>query len=297
MNKSFILKGVIGDRIYTGCGYYHDSHQETHNTMNAGGTSKYPYCVGVELEVECNNIECQEWLKEVPSNWFYRERDGSLSSSKYGMEIITIPMNPKVAYKEKTWFDLCDALKNLGATSHDNNRCGLHVHISKTAFGATEEERDETISKLIYMYHYQLSSPSNHLILKVMRRGYSDYCGNIIRGLDSKKRSYFEFVKDNGVNAVDKKYRKDVVKGISKPQRERYDAINKQNQYTIEFRQGRGTLNSKSLCTTIEFCCVLTEFCRVTKAENCTMENFMNKVKKLPKSSCLRNKLFNEGER
>ena len=132
------------------------------NQMKQGGSEKYPYWVGVELEVETNNDNCLNYLRSIKSNWFYVERDGSLDHD-YGCEIITIKMNPKVACDVKTWEELCNNLSLLGAKSHDTSTCGFHVHISKTAFGETTEEQDETIGRLIHLYHNELGGSGDNI--------------------------------------------------------------------------------------------------------------------------------------
>lgn len=99
------------------------------------------YWIGMELEVEApthfKRIAGLEIAKRP--RYFYAKRDGSLSS--YGWELVTHPISPNLWLgKEKPnnpaskVFALVKALKGLSYTSYDNQRCGLHLHVSRTAF-------------------------------------------------------------------------------------------------------------------------------------------------------------------
>jgi hypothetical protein len=202
-------------------------------------------------------------------------------------------MNPKVAVAEKTWEDLCENLVKLGATSHDSGRCGLHVHISRTAFGQTDDERDETIGKLMHMYHNELGASGfgTDYVKQVMRRGYVDYAKNVTAGMKLETRTMLTFTQAAGLNAVSNEHSKKSFKDLSKSSTQdgRYTAINRVPTHTIEFRQGKGTLKASSIVATIQFCCELVEFSRDTPKKLCTRESFMNRIKRLPKHNPLKN--------
>lgn len=286
----FHLSGVDGDRIYSGVKSYHSHRSERNNTMRVKDNKKYPYLVGVELEVETNNSECYNWIDGVSSNWFYLETDGSLRNK--GVEIITIPLTKKAACNPKTWERLAETLSEMGATSHNNGRCGLHVHISRTGFGETSDEVDETLGKLFHLYNNELGAGgygTNH-IRKVMRRGFDSYCGEFLKG---DKKIGFQFAQTAGIESISPDGRKKLFNGLSEPQSERYEAINRQNSKTIEFRQGKGTLKVSSIVTTIQFCCEAVDFCRTTTAQKCTRDNFFRRMRNLSKNNPLRQTLIN----
>lgn len=285
----FHLSGVDGGRIYSGVKSYH-SHREGNNTMSVKDNKKYPYLVGVELEVETNNSDCYNWIDGVSSNWFYLETDGSLRNK--GVEIITIPLTKKMAYNPRTWDKLAETLSEMGATSHNNGRCGLHVHISRSGFGGNSDEIDETLGKLFHLYNNELGAGgygTNH-IRKVMRRGFDSYCGEFLKG---EKKIGFQFAQTAGINSISPDGRKKLFNGLSEPQPERYEAINRQNSKTIEFRQGKGTLKVSSIVSTIQFCCEAVDFCRTTTAQKCTRDNFFKRIKNLSKNNPLRQTLIN----
>lgn len=286
----YFLKNVIGDQIYKGVGSYH-SHGWVTNSVTLKG-KPFEYYVGVELEVECNNAQCYNFLKEATSNYFYLETDGSLRNK--GVEIITVKLDKKTACDPRTWRNLVEKLAELGATSHNNRRCGLHVHISKTALGRTDDEQDETVGKLMHMYHNELGGGGygTDYITRVMRRGYVGYAQNPVNCIDRSKRNGFNFLQNASLDDLSFNGRKKLFKDLSKAQHERTSAINCRNEKTIEFRQGRGTLKTESIVTTIQFCCELVEFARVASPSKCTRDNFMKRIKQLAVANPLRQKLI-----
>jgi hypothetical protein len=289
----FMLNNVFGDSIYSGLHSYHSHNASGMNVMAAGGTRRCPYWVGVELEVECNRESLRDWLAERTSNWFYLETDGSLNN--YGAEIITIRMNPHVAYNPETWATLVEELSDRGATSHNNGRCGLHVHISRTGLGFTEDEQDETMTKILHLYHNELERRTSYLNL-CFRRNYESYCRTSMSDISSEKSAFIRYAAEAGFSAFTSSFRKKALKGMSKGG-ERYTSINRINPDTIEFRQGRGTLKATSIAVTVEFVCAIVDFCRKTPFDKCTSSNFTAYVKKLKKSSELRRLLITSSER
>ena len=110
---------------------------------------------GVELEVEnvkqvMTNKDMAEICKELlPEGLLFFEADSSLDS---GFEIITAPMSRRVFAREKANFQrMLYKLSDNGFRSHDPGTCGIHVHISRQALGTCSEEKDYTISKVLYL--------------------------------------------------------------------------------------------------------------------------------------------------
>lgn len=289
----FFLANVFGDKVYSGLHSYHSHSTNGHNYMHAGGTRKYPYWVGIELEVECNSSRVRDWLSEKTSNWFYLETDGSLNN--YGAEIITIRMNPHIACNPNTWAELVEQLADNGATSHNNGRCGLHVHVSRTGLGVDSEEQDATMSKILHLYHNELETKTNYLH-QCFRRSYQSYCKSSMHDIPTAKRTFLQYASDVGVNAFTKDFRKKAVKDMSKGG-ERYTSINRTNDITVEFRQGRGTLKATSIAVNVEFVCAIVDFCRKSEFNACTHQNFTAYIKKFKKSSELRKLLITSSDR
>ena len=138
--RSVTYKGVHG---------YHHHHGDV---PNAPIKAVRGHKIGVELEVEFKNRDGKaQWANKAKSNWFYCERDGSLNDN--GVEIITVPMNPKDIKARTTWEPLIGYLSDK-ARSWDSPRCGLHVHIGREILGSNPEQQSETIGKLLYLYHH-----------------------------------------------------------------------------------------------------------------------------------------------
>ena len=198
--------------------------------------------LGFELEVENKEeeIENYEMANSIRKNHrelgICFERDGSLSS---GFEIISQPMTYNYIKAHKNEFsDILESLRNNGFASHDTTTCGLHIHISKTAFGDTKEKQDKNISKLLLFVE-----TFKEEIKTFSRRTRYNYCK-------------FESDLDNYiVSGVDKKYFKStkVLKEINSRSGERYQVINNLNTNTLEIRVFKGTLKFETFMATIEF--------------------------------------------
>lgn len=112
---------------------YHSSYSlRKHLT----GKSKNLY--GFELEIELTegsiNDRHAEQIHELAKytlgeGLIRTERDGSLNN---GVEIICAPLSEtELRMMYSKLYRFLRGLSSLGFTSHNNNRCGLHIHISK----------------------------------------------------------------------------------------------------------------------------------------------------------------------
>ena len=131
--------------------------------------------------------------------------------------------------EQMPWQPLMRRAASLGYLSHNASTCGLHIHMSREAFGETEAEQDAPIARILYFFEAQWEE-----LLKFSRRtprqlerwaaryGYKEQPRDI---LDHAKKGY------NGG---------------------RYTSINLQNKDTIEFRVFRGTLKYNSLFATLQ---------------------------------------------
>ena len=127
------------------------------------------------------------------------------------------------------WEQICKGAVDLGYTSHQAGTCGLHIHVSRLAFGETEKQQDAVIARILYFFEKHWGE-----LLKFSRRtprqlerwaaryGYKEQPMEI---LDHAKKGYH-----GG----------------------RYTCVNLTNQDTIEFRMFRGTLKSNTLIATLQ---------------------------------------------
>jgi hypothetical protein len=90
--------------------------------------------LGVELEIDDGGEDAEnakEILKEG-EDFIYIKHDGSLSA---GLEIVSHPATLFYHLIKVNWGGILQKAKKLGYTSHDNERCGLHIHINRSFWG------------------------------------------------------------------------------------------------------------------------------------------------------------------
>lgn len=246
-NITWLAAGYTTDHIFRGYNSYgHDHNSDAMNTPINGVNG---YRIGVELEVEFENNSQRIRFAQQSSNWFKCKRDGSLSSDG-GCEIVTIPLMPADARSPQFWQPLCQQLTDLGATSWNNGRCGLHVHIGREILGDGDFDRQASIGRIYGMYE----SFSDRDLAKVFGREYGHWCKKTDTEHDS-------FVKNN--NLLKEKSGSAMYAQVKKAADcgDRYRAINTTPAPTIEFRQGRGSLNADRIIGIVEFTSHMAEYC------------------------------------
>lgn len=239
--------------MYEGFRSYHSSHYVAMNTPTNGYNS---YRIGVELETGFQTSGARSQFTDTPRNWYFCESDSSLNGS--GCEMITIPLIPADAKSRATWKPICERLKALGATSWDNNRCGLHVHIGREISGDTTDGREATLSRLLLFYNLYLNDDTT--ATKVFGRARCYHEGR------HENTQEFAAVKCLGAEVLkNKEIAKRVGDAMKAKQRsERYYTINTTNAATIEFRKGRGSLSVDRIQTIITFCEAVCLYCRTS---------------------------------
>lgn len=284
---AFILKGYETTSIYTGQRGYHSSHSTAMN-QPIDGLKDGQYRIGVELEVEAKSASLRREINRIKSNWFMQESDGSLSDER-GIEFVTIPLLPKDAKSLKTWTPLVDYLKDR-ATSWRSTRCGLHVHIGREAFGKDENERQATLGKLLFFYYENIKPTDWNTKIFGRSTTYSERTFNC-------KES--QAIKTLGMDLMkDKKIRDKVDKGLKETARvTRYFDINVQNEHTVEFRKGKGSICADRISAIVTYCDLMVRYCKKTAWDKMTSEGFVAYVKKnAPKTSMLFRFLPSDGE-
>lgn len=245
------------DKVFRGQNCYHAHKGRSFNTALK---SKFPYRVGVELEVEFSDYDELESFNAVSSNWFYRETDGSLG--EYGCEIITVPLAPEDARSAEFWQGNLKSIPELRkARSWRCEETGLHVHVGVEAFGADETERLSTLGRLLYLYYYALD---RSLLSRVYGREMSEYCKQF-------SSSEVKIVKDRPALMRSRSGQKYVTDQILEGHKgrpgdiTRYFAVNATNSETVEFRQGKGSINADRISAVVDMCVLMVEYCRKHK--------------------------------
>jgi hypothetical protein len=274
--RSVTYKGVRG---------YHHHHGDT---PNAPKKSVRGHKIGVELEVEFKSRDGKNrWNDKAKSNWFYCERDGSLNDN--GVEIITVPMNPKDIKARATWGPLIEYLSDK-AKSWDSPRCGLHVHIGREILGSNPEQQSETIGKLLYLYHHFVNGTPMNTRIFGRDRAYNEKDGKTREG-DAVATLGSGVLKLNEVKNTLKKGL------IDKSSSDRYFDINLMNSNTIEFRKGRGSINASRIIMVIEYCEMMCKYAKSAKWEEISKDAFVSYVvSNISKESPLY-RFFEAGER
>ena len=107
---------------------------------------------GVELEIDDGgtvNSNAQKLLDiaNKDAENLYIKTDGSLDE---GLELVTHPMTLEYHLNEMPWAEVLRKAQSMGYLSHAAGTCGLHVHISRLAFGCTYEQQEAAIARLLY---------------------------------------------------------------------------------------------------------------------------------------------------
>ena len=146
---------------YTGGRSIQDYYYKPEPTFYGNG----PRFFGVELEIDGggeNSLHARRLLRLANDGMerIYCKHDGSLDE---GFEIVTHPMSLDYQLHQMPWMQLCKEAVTMGYTSHQAGTCGLHIHVSRLAFG---EDRGMSAR------HFALSG-----ILAFFHRECYDWCG------------------------------------------------------------------------------------------------------------------------
>jgi len=168
---------------------------------------------GIELEVECNDHDVPE---DIEDDYQYLKYDGSLNR---GFEVVSHP-STWLWIKDHAvrWNDILN-LRNKGYRSYEPGTCGMHVHISRTAF----------TTWMLYKWLHFFSSNSAFILFFSSRGSMgTSWCK-----IDDKGEVMYKAKTQHGTN--------------------RYEAINLNNRNTVEIRIFRGTLNPRKFWANLEF--------------------------------------------
>ena len=191
---------------------------------------KGPRYFGVELEID-DGGEYDSSANEIMAvanterEYIYIKHDGSLDD---GMEIVSHPMSIDYHMNVAPWAEVVEKARALDYCSHKAGTCGLHVHVSRAAFGATEEAQDAVIARILYFFEKHWEE-----LLKFSRRTQKqleDWASRY--GYKAEPKEILDHAKGGGRN--------------------RYSAVNLTNTDTVEFRLFRGTLKLNTFLATLQ---------------------------------------------
>ncbi len=185
---------------------------------------------GVELEMDYGGTDehhaaCLLKIANKDAENLYIKTDSSLES---GLELVTHPMSLEYHMSEMPWRAVLSEARSMRYSSHTAGTCGLHIHISREAFGITRREQDEAIARLIFFVEKFWPE-----MLRFSRRTQSQLDRWASRyGAKLNPTDQLEHAKKSGAG--------------------RYAAVNLQNHSTIELRLFRGTLKLNTVLATIQ---------------------------------------------
>lgn len=197
-----------------------------------------PY-MGVELEID-NGDSRRRFHMEAQENFgdfFLYKTDSSLSSD--GLEIVTHPATLSYHMDSAGWKGMLQLAKDHGFTSHDNNRCGLHIHLDREFFGSgrmVQTAHALKMMRVLERFQYQFDRFS--------------------------RRTDFGWCKRNSVEPIDRSLAERVNRKMFGYDEDRYYAINIRNDETIEVRLWRGTLNHETFMATLQMTAGLAMVCK-----------------------------------
>jgi len=209
------------------------------------GKAKYFFGIELEIENKKQSISNGEAAYNTESGLFYCKEDGSLS---YGFEIVSQPFSWREWEKsiKQKYEHTFIYLRNNGFVSYDTTTCGMHIHISKSRFTTYH------LYKLLNFF-YSHNPHNDQFILDVSQRE-SSRLDRWSKLSMPDRLAYVAKEKDHG---------------------DRYCAVNLQNEYTVEFRIFRGTLDHNSFCKNVEFIKAVCDFTEINKLKDITIENFI----------------------
>lgn len=188
--------------------------------------------VGLELEVYARN----KYIFENKTNFFYLQRDGSLSEENGGTEITTIPMPFEELIREGGGIDILtkDFMPRFSCYSQKATETGFHIHLSKINFN---RKVCVLLKKAFYCFPYAF-------ITELFGRNNTGYC---------RAEPQIQKLMELGIHpsaASDLGLEK-----IFQPYCDtRYLELNFTNSKTVEFRRGKGTVDSISIKSILDFC-------------------------------------------
>ena len=188
--------------------------------------------LGIELEIEADGGDKYDLAESfvakygLDNNFCYLKEDGSLNN---GFEIVTHPHTLQ-KHKERKWREILKWLEKQGADSYDNKECGLHVHVNKNLLSNLEWHK-------VAMFFYKCQNDITHFSKRT----------------EEQIRDFAKFRQAKSIDEAKEEYQNF---------EDRYEALNWENEDTVEFRIYRGTLQWKRFWASVNFTASLLDYVR-----------------------------------
>lgn len=192
---------------------------------------KEPF-LGLELEVYAK----KECIFDNASNFFYLQRDSSISSEEGGVEITTLPMSFDDLIKDGGGIDILtkEFMPKFSCFSQNTPDTGFHIHLSKVNFCTKVYIM---LKKAFYCFPYAF-------ITELFGRNNTGYCR-----AEPQIQELMEFgIHPSAASELG-------LEKIFQPHCDsRYLELNFTNNQTIEFRRGKGTVDTIMIKSILDFC-------------------------------------------
>ena len=206
---------------------FYESHKDRKETL----------FFGIELEVEePDNANRADIISKFP-DFVFCKHDGSI---QHGFEIVSHPATFNWLLDNQAYWNSILDIRMVGYRSYKTETCGMHVHMSKAAFG-------------------------NYHLYKFMQFFYDKHNIDFILNVSQRKSvllSRWASCQDSKRNLIYKARYK------SYGEEGKYQAIRLERRDTVEVRVFRGTLNPQSFWKNIEFCKALYDFTKYSKVHD-----------------------------
>jgi hypothetical protein len=208
---------------------------------------KGQYYLGFELEVESRD-ESRFAGAEIAQNELgahaYMKDDGSLND---GFEVVTHPHTLEAYQSEFNW-EFIPKLKRQGFRSWNTETCGLHVHVSRTAFGTGEPPWGRSDREALILKRQAHELRFMKLIYDNQRQ---------VERIAGRAGNHYATFQDKGKLVEKVKY--------GSQSNGRYSAINTENDATLEVRVFKGSLRKERVLSALEFVAASVEYTRNLK--------------------------------
>ena len=199
--------------------------------------------MGFELEMELNSLDTSQYNSAVAlvqpledSDTCYLKSDSSINGM--GFELVTHPHTLSAYNNATPLWDYIELLRTeYSARSWDTNSCGLHVHVSRSAFRSGAHTH--RFLTLIYKNPREM--------MKLAGRKNSRYA----MFSDVYQPDEWGIPRFNLRNKIH-------AGGMT----ERYSAVNTGNDYTLELRFFRGNMKREGIMSALELCHASVEYTR-----------------------------------
>jgi hypothetical protein len=170
--------------------------------------------------------------------------DGSLND---GFEVVTHPHTLEAYQRDFNW-EFIPKLKREGYRSWNTETCGLHVHVSRTAFGTGETPWGRSDREALILKRQAHELRFMKLIYDNQRQ---------VERIAGRSSSHYATFGDKGKLVEKVKY--------GNQSNGRYSAINTENDMTLEVRVFKGSLRKERVLSALEFVSASVEYTRDLK--------------------------------